>query len=158
MAAEAARKAAAASKRGAFGSATDRFAAQSSGGGGGAEGPVAAVVAAAGGGGAAAVGATRLGPGCCKVDCGVAKEVAAAAVRPSPVSAGYCCQQSAVGWLQGTMVGHLVHGALISNKLKQQGKKQVIITDREVGGASGSSDSHKLVTPLGGLEDGFASP
>jgi hypothetical protein len=84
MAADAARKAAVASRRGVFGSAAERFRQGSAG----ACSPVApaAVVAAAGSG-----ASSQLGPGAYEVDCGVAKRVAAAAARPSPVSLS--CEQ-----------------------------------------------------------------
>lgn len=79
LSSEVARKTAAASKRGAFGSASDRFAAAAAGtSSSGADTALAAIA----GGTAAAVG-----PGQYQVNSGIARSVAAAAVRPSPVSA-----------------------------------------------------------------------
>jgi hypothetical protein len=79
MAADAAKKAAAASRRGVFGSAAERFSKGSAGVSN--QVAAAAIIPAAGSG-----SSSQLGPGAYEVDGGVAKRVAAAAARPSPVS------------------------------------------------------------------------
>jgi hypothetical protein len=80
MAAEAAKKAANASRRGIFGSAAERFSSSSACG---ANNPVAAAASCIA---ASSGGCSPLGPGAYEVDCGVARHAAAAAARPSPVS------------------------------------------------------------------------
>jgi hypothetical protein len=79
IAADAARKTAAASRRGVFGSAAERFMS-------GSAGDSSPVAAAAGVTAAGSAASSQLGPGAYEVDCGVSTRVAAAAARPSPVS------------------------------------------------------------------------
>ncbi len=85
LASEVASKTAAASKRGAFGSASTRFANGGAGSSSGSGGPDAALASMIAGGAAVAAGDV-IGPGRHHVDGSIAQKAAAAAVRASAVS------------------------------------------------------------------------